>query len=128
MKQKSKALMITMILLRVVVIIAIIMVLVMAGKKSYSFGYRIFAEDTVSDPPGKKIAVTINDGIEASELAKLLKSKGLIRDEKVFQVQYQLSQYKGKLKSGSYILNTSQTSEEMLEVLSAADETESESE
>ena len=41
-------------------------------------------------------------------------------------MQYQLSQYKGKLKGGIYILNTSQTSEEMLAELAGVDETESE--
>ena len=70
--------------------------------------------------------VTIEEGISAKELAALLKSKRLIRDERVFWVQYQLSEYKDKLKSGSYILNSSWTSEEILSTLSGEDETETE--
>ena len=96
------------------------------GRKAYSFGYQVFAEETVSDPPGKKVAVTIEDDISVSELSDLLKTKRLIRDEKVFWVQYQLSEYKGKLKGGSYILNNSWTAEEMLAELSGANETETE--
>ena len=43
-------------------------------------------------------------------------------------MQYMLSEYKGKLEPGSYVLNTSQTADEMLKVLSRADEKETETE
>ena len=38
------------------------------------------------------------------------------------------SEYKGEIEPGSYVLNTSQTAEEMLRVLSRADEKETETE
>ncbi|MCI5996556.1 MAG: solute-binding protein [Blautia sp.] len=126
MKQRKKSVIVIFAVLKVFVLVLVIAVFVSAGKKAYSFGYRVFAEETVSDPPGKKVAVTIEDGITISELSKLLKEKRLIRDERVFQVQYQLSEYKGKLKGGTYILNTAQTSGEMLAELSGENETESE--
>ena len=75
---------------------------------------------------GKKVAVTIEDGISASDLADLLEKKGLIQDAKVFWVQFQLSKYKNKLQGGSYILNTSQKAEEMLATLAGEEESESE--
>lgn len=126
MKQKKKTVIVVFAVLKILVLALVILVFVHIGKTAYSFGFRVFGEDTVSDPPGKKVAVTIEDDISASGLAGLLKSKRLIKDEKVFWVQYQLSQYKGKLKGGNYILNTSQTSEEMLAELAGVDETESE--
>lgn len=56
------------------------------------------------------------------EIAKLLEEKKLIKDKNVFRIQYLLSEYKGEIEPGSYVLNTSQTAEEMLRVLSRADE------
>ena len=126
MRQKSMAKTLLFALLKVVVFVLVIVALVSVGKKAYSFGYKVFAEEAVSKPPGKDVAVTIEDDTSSGELGELLEDKGLIRDAKVFQVQYLLSGYKGKLKKGSYILNTSQTAEEMLAVLSGEQETESE--
>lgn len=126
MKQRKKSVIAVFAILKLLILVLVVAALVSVGKKAYSFGYRVFAEDTVSDPPGKKVAVTIEDDISVTELSELLKSKRLIKDEKVFWVQYQLSEYKGKLKGGSYILNNSWTSEEMLAELSGEDETETE--
>ena len=57
------------------------------------------------------------------QIGKILKSKGLIKDAKVFVVQESLSNYKDKLQSGTYILNTSMTTDEMLAVLAREDMT-----
>lgn len=126
MKQKGTKIVLFGIL-KCMIFIIIIMLLYYYGKKAYSFGYKVFAEETVSQPPGKKVAVTIAAGIGGADLGKMLEEKGLIRDASVFRVQYMLSEYKDKLKQGSYVLNTSQTSEEMLGVLSGEAELESES-
>ena len=39
-------------------------------------------------------------------------------------MQYHLSQYRGKMKGGNYILTTAMTAEEMLAEMSGANETE----
>ena len=62
------------------------------------------------------------------EIANLLEEKKLIKDKNVFRIQYMLSEYKGEIEPGSYVLNTSQTAEEMLRVVSRADEKETETE
>jgi len=126
MKKRNAAVSVALILLKVAIYILIIVVLISFGKKSYAFGYKVFAEETVSGPPGKKVVVTIEEGISPTELGKLLKEKGLIKDPRVFWVQVQLSKYKDKIQAGNYILNTSETSEEMLAILSNDVETESE--
>ena len=82
----------------------------------------------MSDPPGKKVAVTVTKDMSFDEIAALLKDRELIRDKNVFRMQYMLSEYKGKIEPGSYVLNTSQTADEMLKVLSRADEKETETE
>lgn len=126
MKKRSMAVATTFRIIKLMVFLAVIAALISLGKHAYSFGYRVFAEETVSEPPGKKVAVTIEDGISASDLADLLEKKGLIQDAKVFWVQFQLSKYKNKLQGGSYILNTSQKAEEMLAALAGEEESESE--
>lgn len=126
MNKKKKAAIGAFAVLRILLLVLIAAALFQVGKKAYAFGYQVFAEEPASDPPGKKAVVTSEEGISAKELAALLKSKRLIRDERVFWVQYQLSEYKDKLKSGSYILNSSWTSEEILSTLSGEDETETE--
>ncbi|MEY8428085.1 hypothetical protein AALA00_10295 [Lachnospiraceae bacterium 46-15] len=124
MNQRRKSVTAIFAILKVLALIVVIAVLVSVGRKAYDFGYRVFAEEAVSAPPGKKVAVTIEDGISVSELSELLKSKRLIKDEKVFWMQYNLSQYRGKMKGGNYILTTAMTAEEMLAEMSGANETE----
>lgn len=51
-------------------------------------------------------------------IGELLKDNGLIDESLlVFEVQYRLSGYYGGIKDGSYVLNTAQTVDEMLEIL-----------
>ena len=80
----------------------------------------------VSSPPGKNVSVTVSEGMTGAELGKVLKNRELIRDAKVFQVQMELSEYKNQIHPGTYILNSSQTADEMLAVLAGEAETESE--
>ena len=72
---------------------------------------------------GEDVTVVIKDGASVYQIGKILKSKGLIEDAKVFVVQESLSNYKNKLQSGTYILNTSMTTDEMLAVLAREDMT-----
>ena len=102
--------------------------LIFTGRQAYTFGYQIFAQEAMSEAPGKKVAVTITKDMSFGEIAKLLEEKKLIKDKNVFRIQYMLSEYKGEIEPGSYVLNTSQTAEEMLRVLSRADEKETETE
>ena len=64
--------------------------------------------------------------MSGKEIGELLEGRGLIRDAAVFRVQFALSDYKNAIVPGSYILNTSQTAEEMLAILAGQQETESE--
>ena len=108
--------------------VLVVLVLIAIGKKAYDFGYKVFAQETVSDPPGKDVVVTIPDGMDAGDVGKLLEEKRLILDADVFRVQELLSKYHNKIKPGTYTLNNSWSADMMLEVISGTDETESESE
>lgn len=104
---------------RLLIYVCVILVIILAAKTSYQFGHDVFAEEPVaSGGKGKEVTVQVRSGMEAKELGELLKDNGLI-DESilVFEVQYRLSGYYGGIKDGSYVLNTAQTVDEMLEIL-----------
>lgn len=98
------------------------------GLKSYNYGYRIFAEPPMSAGEGKDKLVQVKDSMSEMEIAEMLEEKGLIRDRFLFVLQLKVSGYSGKLKAGPYTLNTSMTAEEMLQVMSQEDLTDTEQE
>ena len=51
----------------------------------------------------------IKEDATAYDIAKTLKSKGLIEDSLVFVVQEKLSNYSGKMRPGTYLLSTAYT-------------------
>lgn len=128
MKENSAKSIVTGMIIKTVLMVILVLLLLFAAKRAYRFGYQIFAQEAMSDPPGKKVAVTITKDMSFGDIAVLLKERELIRDKQVFRVQYLLSEYREKLEPGSYVLNTSQTAEEMLKILSRADEKETETE
>ncbi|WP_394925682.1 endolytic transglycosylase MltG [uncultured Robinsoniella sp.] len=126
MNAKKVVLSITMTCVKMVILVLIVYALFVFGRHAYDFGFQVFAGESISDPPGKEVAVTITEDMSVMEIAELLKNKGLIKDAKVFWVQEKLSKYSGKLKKGNYILTTAQDADEMLEEL--AQETEAQTE
>ena len=127
MKEKTTGICITFGVLKILFFVLLVFLLASFGRKAYQFGYSIFAQQAVSLPPGKDVAVTLDEGMSGRELAGILKEKGLIRDENVFYIQLLLSDDRDRLKKGSYLLNTSQTADEMLKVLAKDTEAETES-
>lgn len=122
MNAKKIVLSITMTCVKIAVLVLIIYALFIFGRHAYEFGYDVFSNVTISDPPGKEVAVTITDDMSVMEVGELLESKGLIKDSRVFWVQEKLSRFTSKIKKGNYILTTAQTADQMLEVM--AQETE----
>ena len=102
---------------KVVLAIIIIMVVYKGSVTAYEYGQRVFNEPALTTGSGRSIQVTIPEGSSAKEIGELLKKKGLIRDERLFLVQEMLSEYKDKLQPGTYELNTSMTTEEMMKML-----------
>ena len=104
---------------RLLIYVCVILVIILVAKTSYQFGHDVFAEEPVaSRGKGKEVTVQVRSGMEVKELGELLKDNGLIDESLlVFEVQYRLSGYYGGIKDGSYVLNTAQTVDEMLEIL-----------
>ena len=112
--------------LKLLLLVVLVFLLSSWGRSAYKFGFDVFAQRALSSPPGKDVAVTLDNGMTGREIAQILEDKGLVRDADVFYIQMLLSKEKDKLKKGSYLLNTSQTPEEILKALSGQTEAESE--
>ena len=98
--------------------VCVIIAVVYIGKSAFDFGYAIFNQvPMASEEDGRDITVVVESGDSVYQIGKTLKNKGLIEDAKIFAIQEKLSNYKGKLQAGTYILNTSMNVEEMMAVL-----------
>ena len=82
----------------------------------------------MSEEPGITISVSITEDMDTMAVGKLLESKGLIRDARLFYVQEIVSEYKDKIQPGIFELKTSMTAEEILTVLGANSDDASETE
>lgn len=111
---------------KIAVALAIVLLVYNLGLKAYDFGYRIFDEEPMELGTGRTVSVSIVEGKSVSEIGDILEEKGLIRDSRIFYFQEMFSEYKGELKPGVYELSTGMTPFEMMEIMSASDETETE--
>ena len=114
----------------IVVRVALIVALIYAGysciSSCYDFGYRIFADKAKDPAPGIVKTVAIVDGKTDKEIGEILEEKGLIDDGFLFGIQVKFSEYKDKLKPGVYELSTAMSPYDMMAVMSASVEEESE--
>lgn len=104
---------------KVVLAIIIVMLVYKGSVTAYEYGQRVFNEPPMTVGSGRTVRVTITEGSTAKEIAKELEKKGLIRESGLFVVQEMLSEYKDKLKPGTYELNTSMTAEEMMKIMAS---------
>lgn len=99
-----------------VVLIAVIIVVAGNGiKLAYDFGHSIFYAQAVEEAPGHDVTITIPKGADEKSTATLLKNKGLIDNK--YQIIVQAKFFDYEVKPGTYTLNTSQTSREILKQL-----------
>lgn len=113
---------------KVAVAVIVIFYIYKAAVVAYDYGYRIFAEGPVAEAPGFDVNITITADKDVRDIGELLESRGLIKDSKLFVIQELLSEEHGKIKEGSYTLNTSMTVEEMLKIMAEEEETSEEEE
>lgn len=126
MKTKDIILTICEVILKIVVLALIIAVIYKGANVAYDYGYRIFEEPPMSVGEGREVIVTIPEGMSSKEMGELLYMRGLIRDEKLFQIQYLLSEYKEDLLPGKFALRTNMTVDEMLKAMTQEPITEEE--
>lgn len=112
-------------ILKVALAVVVIFYTYKGAVMAYDYGYRIFTEPAMTaEGQGWDVSVDITVGKSTLEVGEILEAKGLVRDARLFYVQNLLSEYNGKLRPGSYTLNTSMTAREMMEIMSLEPETE----
>lgn len=126
MERKEALTRVLFLVMKLFLAVVIVFFLYTLGQKAYQFGFRVFAQEAVSQPPGKDVAFVYEEGTSPRRLADMLADKGLVQDANVFYVQLLLSQEKDKLQPGNYVLNTSYTPDEILKVLAHEIDTETE--
>lgn len=67
---------------------------------------------------GEDVTVVIPDGASAKEISKILKKAGLIKYPSAFTKRLKESEYRGKLKAGTYVLNTGMNTLDMMAAMS----------
>lgn len=112
---------------KVAVTVLVVIVIYRGAIKAYDYGYRVFAEPAVAAGEGRTVTVAVTEGMSPTEMGEMLESKGLVRDARLFAVQYLLSEFRRDVKPGVYDLSTAMTAEEMLEVMATHDEEDSRS-
>ncbi len=104
-------------ILKLVIYVVIILTVINLCRGAFSFGYAVLNQEAMADVPGTDVTVEIPVGASAVDIGRILEEKGLIEDWKVFFLQELLSNYRGKLQSGTFVLNTSQIPDEMIMIL-----------
>lgn len=105
-------------IIKILVYILILISIIYLCKTAYTFGYAIFNQVSMAEEPGQAVTVIIPENASPRDIGKILKKKSLIEDGNIFVVQERLSIYHDKLKAGTYLLNTSQTPDDMMAILS----------
>jgi UPF0755 protein len=93
----------------------VVLLLVEGCTRGYAFGHAIFCPTAMEATPGTDKVVTITDGQSTGDVASMLRSRGLIDSELILQIQKRFYEY--EFHPGTYELNTSMTSMEILLVL-----------
>lgn len=109
---------------RVVAAVAVVYLIYRGAGICYDYGYRIFTEPAMTVGEGRTVSVSITEDMSALEIGELLESRGLVRDAKLFVLQYYLSEYIKDVKPGTFELSTAMTVEDMMAVMAETGEEE----
>ena len=109
---------------RVVVAVFAVYVIYQGALLCYDYGYRIFTEPAVSFGEGRTVTVAITEDMSPADIGRLFESRGLVRDARLFTLQYYLSEFREDVGPGIFELSTSMTAEEMMEAMTVSAEDE----
>ena len=104
---------------KLIVYALIILLLYEAVTRGFAFGHEIFYAEAVDEEPGRDVQVDISPDDSLRDTAALLVEYGLITNEFAFVFQGMFYDY-SDIYPGTYTLNTSMTSKEILQILNEA--------
>lgn len=106
-------------LIRLLVYACVILFIIFAGRTAYRLGYLIFDQHPMAaaKEEGQDVTVVVKEEDNVYDVGKTLEAKGLIERPVIFWMREKLSDYRGEIQPGAYLLNTSQDVEEILAIL-----------
>lgn len=105
-------------ILKVVAAVAVIFLIWQGASLCYDYGYRIFMEPAVSAGEGRLVTVSVTEDMTPLQIGETFEAKGLVKDGKLFALQYLFSEFRKNVKPGVFELSTAMTAEEMMEFMS----------
>ncbi|MCI8517757.1 MAG: endolytic transglycosylase MltG [Hungatella sp.] len=103
------------------IVYAVIVLAMYEGiSRGYQFGHDIFYSSGMASKPGVDMRVTIGEGEKVADIGAALEKGGLIKDKFAFVIQSIFYDYGGSehpVEAGTYILNNSMTSKEIILIL-----------
>lgn len=111
--------------IRIIVCALVILLLYEGVTRGFAFGHAVFYEEAVEAPPGRDQTFTVGEGDTVNDIADRLADQGLITNKFAFVFQSRFYEY-DNFSPGTYDLNTSMTSKEILQALNAAPQEEEE--
>ena len=119
---------VSLFILRLAIVILVAVGIYRLGTYAYTCGYSIVSDAAVEPWPGRDMRVVLTSDMTVKEAAQLLERRGLIHDADIFRIQLKVNRYEDKIEPGEYVLNTSMTPKELMEVLAGEAEEEDEEE
>lgn len=101
---------------RVIVITLTVFICYAVANSCFRFGYTVFCAESAEPAPGTDIELSVSKGETVDELAAVLYDKGVIISEYAFRIQARL--YDMGLYPGTYKLNTSMSTRDIVKALS----------
>lgn len=105
---------------KLIVYAVVAMLLYKGVTRGYQFGYDVFYATAVAEAPGVNMRVTIGDDERLGDIAVALERGGLVKNRYAFLIQSIFYEYGGSenpVKAGTYLLNNSMTSKEIIIML-----------
>ncbi len=102
-------------LLNIVFYILAIMLIVTASRKAYDFAYQLYGPVAVDEAPGREKPIQIRKGEGTMDVASKLELNRLVVDKNSFYVKAKFQD--AVIMPGTYMLNTSMTYDEILEII-----------
>lgn len=109
---------------KIALYVCVVVLIIWIGRTTYQFGYDVFNQQAMSPGEGQEVTVVIPEGDSVYDIGRILERKGLVKDALVFYVQEKISNYRGQLKPGTYLLSTAYTPTRIMGILAGDEEQE----
>lgn len=117
MTTRKAAQRVVFICLKAALFVLIFLGLIYVGQRAFRYSHAIFSDKAIERAPGRDLQLELDEDISAKKLAGFLEKKGVIQNAEEFRIQIRHYGYRGDIKAGSYVINTSMKPSEIIRIL-----------